>query len=133
MPPKQDPDAPAAPADSDAPDAPPTTKTSPEVIEVRQETTQTPEELAFYAPDYFFLTILAVILFFPLGLIAAYFSYKKAEFRNPHLKLPPLQTMQDNKQSSWEAAYVNSGRTGWLNVFAILIGLGIIYYCLLFS
>ncbi|XP_066206311.1 transmembrane protein PMIS2 [Saccopteryx leptura] len=118
MPPKQDPGAPAAPDAPDALDAPPTTKTPPEVIEFWQETKQTPEELAFYAPEYLCLTILAVILFFPLGLVAAYFSYK---------------TMQDNKQSSWEAAYVNSGRTGWLNVFAILIGLGIIYYALLFS
>lgn len=40
------------------------------------EETQTPEELAFYAPNYLCLTILAVILFPPLGLIAIFFSYK---------------------------------------------------------
>lgn len=56
----------------------------------------------------------------------------KAEFRNPHLKLPSLQTTKANKESKWEEAYINSGRTGWLDVFAILIGLGILYYYLLF-
>ncbi|XP_045297199.1 transmembrane protein PMIS2 [Leopardus geoffroyi] len=81
------------------------------------EETQTPEELAFYAPNYLCLTILAVILFPPLGLIAIFFSYK---------------TSQANKNSEWEDAYLNSGRTGWLDVFAILIGLGIIYAYTLF-
>uniref|UniRef100_A0A452V2Y1 PMIS2 transmembrane protein n=1 Tax=Ursus maritimus TaxID=29073 RepID=A0A452V2Y1_URSMA len=77
--------------------------------------TQTPEELAFYAPNYLCLTILAAIIFPPLGLI-----------------LPSLQTSQANKSSQWEDAYINSGRTGWLDVFAILIGLGIIYAYVLF-
>uniref|UniRef100_A0A8C4PFJ9 PMIS2 transmembrane protein n=1 Tax=Equus asinus asinus TaxID=83772 RepID=A0A8C4PFJ9_EQUAS len=78
-----------------------------------QEPKQTEEELAFYAPSYVCMTVLAVILFPPLGLPAIFFSYK---------------TTQANKNSEWEEAYVNSGRTGWLDVFAILIGLGIIYY-----
>uniref|UniRef100_A0A8C0L2L7 PMIS2 transmembrane protein n=1 Tax=Canis lupus dingo TaxID=286419 RepID=A0A8C0L2L7_CANLU len=81
------------------------------------EITQTPEELAFYAPNYIYLTILAVITFPPLGLLAVFFSYK---------------TTQANKNSQWEDAYINSGRTGWLDVFSILIGLAIIYVYALF-
>ncbi|VFV40606.1 riken cdna 4930479m11 gene [Lynx pardinus] len=105
MPPKPAPPAAGGPlASKGAPEKPP-------------EKTQTPEELAFYAPNYLCLTILAVILFPPLGLIAIFFSYK---------------TSQANKNSEWEDAYLNSGRTGWLDVFAILIGLGIIYAYTLF-
>nr|KAF6286244.1 PMIS2 transmembrane protein [Myotis myotis] len=81
------------------------------------EPTQTTEELEFYAPNYIFLTILATICFFPLGCLAIYFSHK---------------TTKANKESNWEEAYINSGRTGWLDVFAILIGLGILYYYALF-
>ncbi|KAJ1073592.1 hypothetical protein K5549_021090, partial [Capra hircus] len=79
--------------------------------------TQTREELLFYAPDYLCLTIAAVILFPPLGIPALVFSGK---------------TKEANKKSEWEEAYINSGRTGWLDVFAILIGLGIIYFLVLF-
>ncbi|XP_070255020.1 transmembrane protein PMIS2 [Myotis yumanensis] len=81
------------------------------------EPTQTAEELAFYAPNYICLTVLATICFFPLGLPAIYFSHK---------------TTKANKESNWKEAYINSGRTGWLDVFAILIGLGILYYYTLF-
>ncbi|XP_045702608.1 transmembrane protein PMIS2 [Phyllostomus hastatus] len=104
-----DPAAPAAPAD---PAAPPVEAEKPE------EPTQTVAELAFYAPNYKCLTLLAIILFLPLGLLAVYFSHK---------------TLKANKNSDWEEAYINSGRTGWLAVFAILIGLGIIYYFSLFA
>lgn len=68
----------------------------------------------------------------PAGLQSFPNGGHKAEFWNPHLKLPSLQTLKANKNSDWEEAYVNSGRTGWLAVFAILIGLGIIYYYALF-
>ncbi|XP_053523571.1 transmembrane protein PMIS2 [Artibeus jamaicensis] len=102
----KDPAAPAAPA------APPVEAKEPE------EPTQTTEELAFYAPNYIYLTILGIILFLPLGLLALYFSH---------------QTLKANKSSDWEEAYINSGRTGWVAVFAILIGLGIIYYYALFA
>ncbi|XP_059521415.1 transmembrane protein PMIS2 [Myotis daubentonii] len=81
------------------------------------EPTQTAEELEFYAPNYICLTILATICFFPLGCLAIYFSRK---------------TTKANKKSNWEEAYINSGRTGWMDVFAILIGLGILYYYALF-
>nr|KAF6411341.1 PMIS2 transmembrane protein [Rousettus aegyptiacus] len=84
----------------------------------QEDPIQTPEELAFHAPIYLGLTILAVIIFPPLGAPAAFFCYK---------------TWRANKKSEWEQAYVNSSRTGWLDVLAILIGLGIIYYYILFA
>ncbi|KAM5207549.1 LOW QUALITY PROTEIN: transmembrane protein PMIS2 [Hipposideros larvatus] len=95
-----------------------------------EHTAQTPEELAFYAPNHKCLTILAIILFLPLGLPAAFFSYKT---QKPMSKVPSLQTSKANKNSDWEEAYINSGRACWLDVFAILIGLGIIYYYALFA
>ncbi|XP_076989740.1 transmembrane protein PMIS2 [Tamandua tetradactyla] len=105
--------APAAPpAPAPGTPAPTAEGAPPQEAKKSDEPTQTPEELAFYAPSYLVLTLIAVILFFPLGLIAVYFSYK---------------TMQANKQSEWEEAYINSGRTGWLSVFSVLIGLGLIY------
>ncbi|KAM8963284.1 transmembrane protein PMIS2 [Lycaon pictus] len=104
------PPAAGAPPVAEAPPAAEDSKKPPEI-------TQTPEELAFYAPNYIYLTILAVITFPPLGLLAVFFSYK---------------TMQANKNSQWEDAYINSGRTGWLDVFSILIGLAIIYVYALF-
>ncbi|XP_047565622.1 transmembrane protein PMIS2 [Lutra lutra] len=116
MPPKQAPADAEAPADAGAPPAAgaqPATDTP----EKPPKEPQTPEELAFYAPNYLCLTILAILLFPPLGLIAVFFTYK---------------TWQANKNSQWEDAYINSGRTGWLDVFAILIGLGIIYVYALF-
>ncbi|CAO2625907.1 Transmembrane protein PMIS2 [Lemmus lemmus] len=58
------------------------------------------------------MTICAVILFPPLGLAALYFS---------------RQTDEANKCSDWEGAYTNSTRTIWMNVFAILVGLALIY------
>nr|KAF6407744.1 PMIS2 transmembrane protein [Molossus molossus] len=94
---------------AEAPAAAPATTTAPPA----DESTQTPEEIAFYAPSYITLTILALICFFPLGLLAAIFSYK---------------TCRANRNSNWEEAYRNSGRTGWLDAFAIIIGLGIFYY-----
>ncbi|XP_062031981.1 transmembrane protein PMIS2 [Lepus europaeus] len=83
----------------------------------KKQSNQTKEELAFYAPNYLCMAIFAVLLFFPLGLAACYFSHK---------------TTQANRESKWEEAYFNSGRTGWLSVFGILIGLGIIYGCVLY-
>ncbi|KAM5297469.1 transmembrane protein PMIS2 [Glossophaga mutica] len=109
------PAAPANPANAATPAAPAAPPGEGEKLEVP---TQTIEELAFYAPDYKCLTVLAIILFLPLGLLALYFSH---------------QTLNANKNSDWEEAYNNSGRTGWLAVFAILIGLGIIYYYALFA
>uniref|UniRef100_A0A8C3VV80 PMIS2 transmembrane protein n=1 Tax=Catagonus wagneri TaxID=51154 RepID=A0A8C3VV80_9CETA len=79
---------------------------------------QTPEEMSFYAPNYLCLSIVALIIFPPLGIPAIIFSRK---------------TTEANKNSKWEEAYINSGRTGWLDVFAILIGLGLIYYFVLFT
>ncbi|EHB13991.1 hypothetical protein GW7_18364, partial [Heterocephalus glaber] len=73
---------------------------------------QTPEELAFYAPNYLCLTLLAIVFCPPLGLISVYFCYK---------------TSVANWNSNWEEAYTNSGRTGCVDVFAILIGLGLLY------
>ncbi|ELK05781.1 hypothetical protein PAL_GLEAN10000942 [Pteropus alecto] len=105
-------DDPAAPAAENDPATPATEAKEPE------DPIQTPEELAFHAPTYLFLTILAVIMFPPLGLPAAFFCYK---------------TWRANKKSEWQQAYVNSSRTGWLDVFAILIGLGILYYYILFA
>ncbi|XP_058530104.1 transmembrane protein PMIS2, partial [Ochotona princeps] len=84
----------------------------------KEEEKQTPEELAFYAPNYLCLVILAIILFFPLGVAACYFCKK---------------TIDANKESKWEEAYANSGRTGWLSVFGILIGLGLIYGLALYT
>ncbi|XP_075834266.1 transmembrane protein PMIS2 [Microtus pennsylvanicus] len=73
---------------------------------------QTEEELAFYARNHFIMTICAVILFPPFGLAALYFS---------------RQTDEANKCSDWEGAYANSTRTIWMDVFAILMGLALIY------
>ncbi|XP_058281365.1 transmembrane protein PMIS2 isoform X1 [Hylobates moloch] len=98
-----------------------------EVPKEPQEPTQTPEELAFYAPNYLCLTIFAILLFPPFGLAALYFSYQK-----PTSMLPPLQTMKANQNSEWEEAYINSGRTGWFGAFAVMIGLGIIYGLVLY-
>ncbi|XDA83277.1 hypothetical protein R6Z07F_013170 [Ovis aries] len=104
------PGAPEAPEASGAPGAPGAEAQPP-------PGTQTREELLFYAPDYQCLTIAAIILFPPLGIPALVFSGK---------------TKEANEKSEWEEAYINSGRTGWLDVFAILIGLGIIYFLVLF-
>ncbi|XP_069406781.1 transmembrane protein PMIS2 [Ovis canadensis] len=104
------PGAPEAPEASGAPGTPGAEAQPPPI-------TQTREELLFYAPDYQCLTIAAIILFPPLGIPALVFSGK---------------TKEANKKSEWEEAYINSGRTGWLDVFAILIGLGIIYFLVLF-
>ncbi|XP_008247746.1 transmembrane protein PMIS2 [Oryctolagus cuniculus] len=104
------PGAPPAPGDQPAPGAPP-------AAAEKKQPSQTKEELAFYAPNYLCMSIFAVLLFFPLGLAACYFSHK---------------TTQANRESKWEEAYLNSGRTGWLSVFGILIGLGIIYGCVLY-
>ncbi|XP_060254480.1 transmembrane protein PMIS2 [Ovis aries] len=117
------PGAPEAPEASGAPGAPGAEAQPP-------PGTQTREELLFYAPDYQCLTIAAIILFPPLGIPALVFSGKVNQ--NPNLKLPFLQTKEANEKSEWEEAYINSGRTGWLDVFAILIGLGIIYFLVLF-
>ncbi|CAH7364358.1 transmembrane protein PMIS2 [Phodopus roborovskii] len=73
---------------------------------------QTTEELGFYAQNHFIMTICAVILFPPFGLIGLYFSRK---------------TNEANKDSDWEDAYLNSSRTIWIDVFGILAGLAIIY------
>ncbi|XP_044788174.1 transmembrane protein PMIS2 [Bubalus bubalis] len=102
---------PPAPGEPPAAPGQPGAEAQPPVI------TQTREELLFYAPDYLCLTIVAVILFPPLGIPALIFCVK---------------TRGANKKSQWEEAYINSGRTGWLDVFAILIGLGIIYFLVLF-
>ncbi|XP_055096031.1 transmembrane protein PMIS2 isoform X3 [Symphalangus syndactylus] len=103
--------APGAPLTTGGPGAPA------EVPKEPQEPTQTPEELAFYAPNYLCLTIFAILLFPPFGLAALYFSY---------------QTMKANQNSEWEEAYINSGRTGWFGAFAVMIGLGIIYGLVLY-
>ncbi|XP_054321502.1 transmembrane protein PMIS2 isoform X2 [Pongo pygmaeus] len=109
-----DPDASAAPGS-------PTTTGGPgapaEVPKEPQQPTQTPEELAFYAPNHLCLTIFGILLFPPLGLAALYFSH---------------QTMKANQNSKWEEAYINSGRTGWFGAFAVMIGLGIIYGLVLY-
>uniref|UniRef100_A0A2K5KNE8 PMIS2 transmembrane protein n=1 Tax=Cercocebus atys TaxID=9531 RepID=A0A2K5KNE8_CERAT len=102
-----------------------------EVPKEPQEPTQTAEELAFYAPNYLCLTIFAVLLFPPFGLPALYFSYQGST-QKPTSVLQPLQTMKANKNSEWEEAYTNSGRTGWFSAFAVMIGLGIIYGLVLF-
>ncbi|XP_069855160.1 transmembrane protein PMIS2 [Dipodomys merriami] len=111
--PKDDPAAPDAfPA---APGAPSALETPASPSEVPKETSaslQMPEGLEFYAPNYICLTVFAVIFFPPLGLAAVYFSSK---------------TTEANQNQDWEQAYINSGWTGWLDVFAILIGLAIIY------
>ncbi|XP_075392791.1 transmembrane protein PMIS2 [Tenrec ecaudatus] len=131
--------APAAPAPADpaAPSAKPGAPAEPGATEafpkkVRPEDLQTAEERDFYAPNYLYLTILSVILFFPLGIPAAFFCYQVQGSPKPTSTLPSLQTFKANQESRWEDAYVNSGRTCWLDVFAILIGLGIIYYYVLF-
>lgn len=46
--------------------------------------------------------------------------------------LPLLQTKEANQYSDWEDAYLNSTRTIWMDVLGILVGLGIIYYYVLF-
>lgn len=61
---------PAAPAAEKDPAAATTESKEPE------DPIQTPEELAFHAPIYLGLTILAVIIFPPLGAPAAFFCYK---------------------------------------------------------
>ncbi|XP_027286871.1 transmembrane protein PMIS2-like [Cricetulus griseus] len=73
---------------------------------------QTAEELGFYAPKHKVMTILALLLFPPFGLLALYFSF---------------QTDEANKCSDWEVAYTNSTRTMWFDVLGILAGLGLIY------
>ncbi|XP_005400125.1 PREDICTED: uncharacterized protein LOC102023997 isoform X3 [Chinchilla lanigera] len=106
------PSAPPAPEAAPPPDAPP----APPAPE--QTPTQTQEELDFYAPSYVCLTFTAIILFPPLGMLGLYFS---------------RQTTEANEKSDWEQAYANSARTGWLDVCAILIGLGLIYGLVLYS
>ncbi|KAB0347835.1 hypothetical protein FD754_012692 [Muntiacus muntjak] len=118
-----------APAPGEPPGAPGAPPGAPDAA--APEVKQTKEELLFYAPEYTCLTVVALILFPPLGIPALVFS-GKVGLRNPNLKLPFLQTKEANKKSQWEEAYINSGRTGWLDVFAILIGLGIIYFLVLF-
>ncbi|XP_070307965.1 transmembrane protein PMIS2 [Odocoileus virginianus] len=110
---------PAAGAPPPAPGAPPGAPGAPPGAPgaAAPEVQQTKEELLFYAPEYTCLTVVAFILFPPLGIPALVFSGK---------------TKEANKKSQWEEAYINSGRTGWLDVFAILIGLGIIYFLVLF-
>ncbi|XP_055450672.1 transmembrane protein PMIS2 [Psammomys obesus] len=73
---------------------------------------QTSEEKAFYARNHFVMTVLALILFPPLGLGGLYYSRK---------------TDEANKSSDWEDAYHNSTRTIFFDVFGIMIGLGLIY------
>ncbi|XP_076790060.1 transmembrane protein PMIS2 [Arvicanthis niloticus] len=73
---------------------------------------QTADELKFYARNHLLLTILSMIIFLPLGAIGFYFSRK---------------TDEANRCSDWVDAYRNSTRTIWLDVFAILIGLGIVF------
>ncbi|KAI2590403.1 transmembrane protein PMIS2 isoform 2 [Homo sapiens] len=132
------PDAPPTTGDPGASAAPgsPTTTGGPgapaEVPQEPQEPTQTPEELAFYAPNYLCLTIFAILLFPPFGLAALYFSYEGSWTQKPTSMLPPLQTMKANQNSEWEEAYINSGRTGWFGAFVVMIGLGIIYGLVLY-
>ncbi|XP_013377839.1 PREDICTED: putative bifunctional UDP-N-acetylglucosamine transferase and deubiquitinase ALG13 isoform X2 [Chinchilla lanigera] len=119
------PSAPPAPEAAPPPDAPP----APPAPE--QTPTQTQEELDFYAPSYVCLTFTAIILFPPLGMLGLYFS--RQGFWKPIPMLPSLQTTEANEKSDWEQAYANSARTGWLDVCAILIGLGLIYGLVLYS
>ena len=100
MTPKQAPDAGAPPAAGAPPvaeappaaGAPPVAEAPPAAEDSKKppEITQTPEELAFYAPNYIYLTILAVITFPPLGLLAVFFSYKVKQClcRGPSCPLP---------------------------------------------
>ncbi|XP_063108480.1 transmembrane protein PMIS2 [Cavia porcellus] len=78
---------------------------------------QSPQEKALRAPPHTFLTIVAIILFPPLGLAGFYYN---------------RQTIKANQNKDWDEAHRNSARTGWLDVFAILIGLGLIYVFALF-
>ncbi|XP_059132138.1 transmembrane protein PMIS2-like [Peromyscus eremicus] len=78
---------------------------------------QTSEELAFYAQSHTVLTICALLLFPPFGLLAIFFAQK---------------TKEANEYSDWEDAYLNSARTIWIDVIGILVGLGIIYFCVLY-
>uniref|UniRef100_A0A8C6W9K2 PMIS2 transmembrane protein n=1 Tax=Nannospalax galili TaxID=1026970 RepID=A0A8C6W9K2_NANGA len=78
---------------------------------------QTPEELAFYARNFFRLSVVAVVFFPPLGLAGLYFS---------------KQTDEANQCSDWEDAYRNSNRTVWVDMFSILTGIGLIYLYVLF-
>ncbi|XP_076409606.1 transmembrane protein PMIS2 [Peromyscus maniculatus bairdii] len=78
---------------------------------------QTSEELAFYARTHIFLTICALLLCPPFGLLGLLFAHK---------------TKEANQYSDWEDAYLNSTRTIWMDVLGILVGLGIIYYYVLF-
>ena len=75
------------PASGEPPAAPgqPGAEAQPPVI------TQTREELLFYAPDYLCLTIVAVILFPPLGIPALIFCVKVNQCLNlgPSCPLPP--------------------------------------------
>ena len=72
----QKPGDPAAPATPAAPANPADPAAPPVEADKLQEPTQTVEELAFYAPNYKCLTILAIILFLPLGLLALFFSHQ---------------------------------------------------------
>ncbi|XP_048647220.1 transmembrane protein PMIS2 [Marmota marmota marmota] len=93
---------------------------------------QSPEELAFYAPNHLCLVVLGILLCPPLGILA--FKERKKSFLVQKLTtmLSPLQIMLANHNSEWEQAYKSSRKTGWLSVFSILGGLAIIYLLFLY-
>ncbi|XP_073081694.1 transmembrane protein PMIS2 [Manis javanica] len=107
----QQPHQPQAPHQP-APGAPPAPGASPEAPKGDAKPIQTPEELTFHATNDLYLTVMAVLFFPPLGLLAVFFCHK---------------TWKANRNSKWEDAYINSGRTVWMDVFSILISLGLIY------
>lgn len=89
MPPKPAAGAPPAPGAPLAPGAPPD-EAKP------QGPVQTPEELAFHAPDYLCMTIIGILLFPPLGLPAGFFCHKVTQYLNlgPSCPLPaPLHLL----------------------------------------
>ncbi|XP_052617920.1 transmembrane protein PMIS2 [Peromyscus californicus insignis] len=109
-------------------------------VRVPLDRPQTSEELAFYARSHTVLTICALLLFPPFGLLAIFFAQKvkllprhcSSYPQKPIPMLPLLQTKEANQYSDWEDAYLNSARTIWIDVIGILVGLGIIYFCVLY-
>nr|XP_054321500.1 transmembrane protein PMIS2 isoform X1 [Pongo pygmaeus] len=144
-----DPDASAAPGS-------PTTTGGPgapaEVPKEPQQPTQTPEELAFYAPNHLCLTIFGILLFPPLGLAALYFSHQVFELMSDEdessdylclsilglfcclpLAIPAVifscLTKNYNNSSDYELAAKTSKQAYYWAITSITVGiLGIIWY-----
>lgn len=83
----QQPHQPQAPHQP-APGAPPAPGASPEAPKGDAKPIQTPEELTFHATNDLYLTVMAVLFFPPLGLLAVFFCHKVKQCLSLFCPLP---------------------------------------------